>query len=183
MKNAKRKAQSAKRTNIKARIAFVGMIFTLYALTALALCADAKPISSAELINNAKSYDVKIVSYAGEVIGDIMVRGDYAWINVHDGEAAIGVWLPAALIKGIKHTGGYRLRGDWVEVSGIFENTCPQHGGDLDIHAKSLKIIKQGFVKAETIDQAKVKTAIILFIVCFLVIVVYFIRIAYLKRT
>jgi len=99
----------------------------------------AQPISSAELINNARLYDGKIVSYEGEVIGDIMKRGDYAWININDGQNAIGVWINSALIKDISFTGSYKSVGDGIEVTGVFRRACPEHGGDLDIHAQAIR--------------------------------------------
>ena len=49
--------------------------------------------TSLELINNAKQYDGKTVNYKGEVIGEVMVRGDYAWLHVNDGTIAIGIWV------------------------------------------------------------------------------------------
>ena len=67
-------------------------------------CCYSQPLSSTELINNAKSYDGKTVVYEGEVIGDIMVRGAFAWINVNDGKNAIGIWLEKDLSKDIFFT-------------------------------------------------------------------------------
>jgi len=99
----------------------------------------AQPIPSAELINNGKLYDGKVVSYEGEVIGDIMVRGDYAWINLNDGRNAIGVWIKSALTKDIGFTGSYKSVGDGVEITGVFGRACPEHGGDLDIHAEVIR--------------------------------------------
>ena len=104
----------------------------------------AQPISSTELINNAKQYDGKTVTYEGEVIGDIMRRGDYAWINVNDGENAIGIWLKSALTKDIVYTGSYKSKGDRIEVTGIFHRACPEHGGDLDMHAQAINKISSG---------------------------------------
>jgi len=109
----------------------------------------AQSISSTELINNAKLYDGKTVVYAGEVIGDIMVRHEFAWINVYDGNNAIGIWLPKDLTKDIQYKGSYKAKGDWVEVTGIFQRACLQHGGDLDIHAQSIRKIKSGSVVPE----------------------------------
>lgn len=95
----------------------------------------APPLSSTELINNAKEYDGKSVVYTGEVIGDVMVRGDFVWVNLNDGENAIGIWLDKETAKEIQFTGSYRAKGDRLEVTGVFHRACIQHGGDLDIHA------------------------------------------------
>jgi len=72
----------------------------------------AKPISSTELINDAKQYDGKVVTYEGEVIGDIMKRGPYAWLNISDGRNAIGIWIDSSSTKDIAYTGTYKSKGD-----------------------------------------------------------------------
>ena len=115
----------------------------------------AQSISSTDLINNAKEYDGKSVVYTGEVIGDIMVRGDYAWINVNDGESAIGIWLEKGLTQGINYTGSYKSKGDWIEISGVFHRACSEHGGDLDIHAQGIRKINGGKEVLESLNVRK----------------------------
>ena len=127
-------------------------------ISLILLCSNvcfAQPVSSTELINSAKQYDGKTVVYTGEVIGDIMVRGVYAWINLNDGKNAIGVWINKDLIKDIHHAGSYKFKGDVVEVSGIFHRACLQHGGDLDIHAQSLTKIILGRATPEIANFKK----------------------------
>jgi hypothetical protein len=138
--------------------------------------------SSAELINSPRNQAVKFVVYRGEVVGDVMLRGDYAWVNINDGQAAIGAWMPKKLAQEIKYTGGYKTIGDLVEVNGIFNRNCSIHGGDLDIHVKAIKILRPGYAVSENISNAKFKLAIILFIVCLMVIMVYFVKIGYKRQ-
>jgi hypothetical protein len=104
----------------------------------------AQPSTSLDLINNAKQYDGKTISYKGEVIGEIMIRGDHAWLHVNDGYVAIGVWVRKTDLKDITYLGGYHVKGDVIEVIGIFNRSCPEHGGDLDIHAQEIKKILSG---------------------------------------
>jgi len=104
----------------------------------------AQSISSVELINNAKNYNGNTVVYKGEVIGDIMRRGEYAWINVNDEKNAVGIWIKKELIKDIVYTGSYETKGDLVEITGKFNRSCVEHGGDLDIHAQSIAKISSG---------------------------------------
>lgn len=129
-----------------------------------ALCY-AQTVSSAELINNAKRYDGKTIIYTGEVIGEVMERagGMYAWANVNDGGNAIGIWLDKKL-TGIKtgNTGSYKSRGDIIEIEGVFHRSCIEHGGDLDIHAVSLRKVKDGLVIPEKINIVKRNLVIIL---------------------
>ena len=133
------------------------MVFGLIVHTAYA-----QSISSAELINNARRYDGKVVNYRGEVIGDIMMRGQYAWVNINDGQNAIGVWAAKALIKNIVYKGSYGFKGDVVEITGIFNRSCPEHGGDLDIHAQSICKITSGIQIFKSMDFNKIKIALIL---------------------
>ncbi|HNQ49981.1 MAG TPA: DNA-binding protein [Candidatus Omnitrophota bacterium] len=108
-----------------------------------AACA-AQTVSSEELIARPKDFDGTAVVFRGEVIGDIMIRGGYAWINVHDGKAAIGVWAAAAMARGIAHAGNFRHSGDIVEIEGTFNRACVEHGGDMDIHAQVMKVASPG---------------------------------------
>jgi len=128
-------------------------------------------ISSTELINNAKEYDGKSVVYVGEAVGDVMMRGDFAWVNINDGENAIGVWLNKELAGEIKFTGSYRSKGDRLEITGVFQRNCTQHGGDMDIHAQGIRKINLGRVVSEKLDTSKRNFVFILLVVLCLVFV------------
>lgn len=119
-------------------------IFGILAYAVFVSSSYAQTLSSLELINNAKQYDGKTVTYQGEAVGDIMIRGDHTWVNLNDGYAAIGVWARKTDLKDIVYLGGYRTKGDIIEVIGIFNRSCPEHGGDLDIHAQEIKKILSG---------------------------------------
>ncbi|TBR14830.1 DNA-binding protein [bacterium] len=106
--------------------------------------AFAQGVSSNDLIDQPARYDGKIIAFAGEVIGDIMVRQDFAWLNVSDKNNALGVWVKKDLLKDIIYTGNYKNTGDRVEITGVFNRACSQHGGDMDIHASVLKKIENG---------------------------------------
>ncbi len=129
------------------------------------LTCFAQPISSTELINKAKQYDGKTVVYEGEVIGDVMKRGDYAWVNLNDDKNVLGVWIPRDLTKEILFTGNYKTKGDWIEITGIFQRACNQHGGDLDIHAQTIKKIIPGRPLQEKLNPAKRDFAFILLVI------------------
>jgi hypothetical protein len=124
--------------------------------------ASAQPALSRDLIDRAAQYDNKSVVLEGEVIGDIMKRGDYVWVNVVNGANAIGIWMKSELASQIQHSGSYKSKGDGVEVAGIFHRACPDHGGDLDIHAHSLRRTAAGRNIQEKINPAKIAQAFIL---------------------
>ena len=145
------------------KVVTLSIVYSLWSMVSYA-----QPISSTELINNAKQYDEKTVVYQGEAIGDIMVRGEYAWINVNDGKNAIGIWVYKKFAETIRYTGAYKTKGDLVEVEGIFNRSCKEHGGDLDIHAASIRKIKEGFAIDEPLDSGKVRLGLELGIILFL---------------
>jgi hypothetical protein len=135
----------------------------------------AQRISSTELINNAKEYDGKSVVYAGEAVGDVMARGDFVWVNLNDGENAIGIWLNKGLAKEIQFTGGYHAKGDRLEITGVFQRGCIQHGGDMDIHAQDIRKISPGRPVKEELDTGKRNFTFILLgiLLCLVFIFVY----------
>jgi hypothetical protein len=112
-------------------------------------------VSSADLISEPERYDGKTVLYTGEVVGDVMLRGTHAWVNVHDGVNAVGVWVPREFSAGISVRGGYKFRGDIVAVSGRFFRACGNHGGDMDIHADSLVVVSPGQARDVPAGRAK----------------------------
>jgi len=136
-------------------------------LTAIAYCllftaGYAQGTPSTELINNAKTYDGKTVIYEGEVIGDVMARGDFAWVNLNDGKNAIGIWMDKGSSAAITYEGNYKAKGDLLQVTGIFHRSCPEHGGDLDIHAQKVLKIGEGKPRPERFNTAKAGFAAIL---------------------
>jgi len=137
----------------------------------LATNCYAQPVSSTELISSAKAYDGKTVAYAGEVIGDVMVRGEYAWANINDGQNAIGVWMGKALAANISYSGSYKSKGDLVEIVGVFHRACPEHGGDLDIHAQGIRKMSNGKQVTEKLNLSKRNMSLVLLGVLCLVLI------------
>ena len=115
----------------------------LAAMLFLLVPAHAGAESGKELIENSKDFDGTTVTFQGEVIG-VMIRGDNAWVNVLDNGYAIGILCSAENAKQISFTGDYTHVGDTVAVSGTFHMACPEHGGDLDIHADNLTVTARG---------------------------------------
>lgn len=126
---------------------------------------------SNELISKASALDDETVLYEGEVIGDIMRRGDHAWVNVHDGKNAIGVFLTAEQAKLLTQGGDYKDVGDRVIVKGEFHRACPVHGGELDIHADTLFISDPGQRIAQQLDLRLLVEALVLVFVTLLLFV------------
>lgn len=117
-------------------------------------------VGSASLIENARSWNGRRVSFTGEAVGEGMRRGDMAWIHVNDDaymwknieegaklsgyNSGQAVWLAARDMRRVTFYGGYKHEGDVARVVGVFHAACPEHGGDMDIHAESLEIVRTG---------------------------------------
>ncbi len=144
---------------------FFFFVFLCFSLVIFSSDCFAQVSTSSELLNNAKKHDGKTVNYRGEVIGDVMIRGDHAWLHVNDGSIAIGIWASNDIIQDIRYIGDYHQNGDIVEVFGTFHRSCLEHGGDLDIHAQTIKIIAPGFTINPPINKRKICLGIILLIV------------------
>jgi len=123
-------------------------VFLIIALLLLfapaAALADGNAVNSNDLIDHAKDYDNQLVVYEGEVLGDILYRGDHAWLAVYDGSNTIGVYVTAEQAQQITVLGGYGKHGDTIRIEGVFHRACAEHGGDLDIHADTMKVLSVG---------------------------------------
>ena len=130
------------------------------------------------LINQSNQLDGKAIYFKGEVVGDILRRGNFCWINVYDGSQAIGIYCRTEMVKYIKFVGDYKHTGDTLEIRGIFHKSCKQHGGELDIHAKQIRIIKTGAKREHPLSKPRLYLAILLLLCISLVLWLYI----YLKR-
>lgn len=120
----------------------------------------------------------KTITFHGEAIGEVMVRGDHAWIHLNDDaymlknveegaklggyNTGMAVWIPASLTKQIDTYGDYQHEGSIVEVEGVFNGACKQHGGDMDIHATSLTLLRAGHVVVDPVRPWKAVLAVAL---------------------
>jgi len=124
-------------------IFFMSLVNNVFSYPLLMISKDT-PHTITDLIERSKLYDGKIVEIKGEVIGDILDRGKYAWINIYDGSSSIGIWGVKEIFSSIKFKGDYNTKGDYIKVTGIFKRADPKQGGELDIEALSLKVISVG---------------------------------------
>jgi len=122
-------------------------------------------VSSALLVNESRAYDGVEVAYLGEVVGVVMDRGSNGWVNVHDGDYAIGVYAPAEMLDKIRFFGDYHQKGDIVEVTGVFHRACQEHGGDMDIHATSVEVVGRGYVLEHPVSMSKVFFTLLLVVI------------------
>ncbi|MFC1704201.1 DNA-binding protein [Candidatus Omnitrophota bacterium] len=124
--------------------------------------AFARNATSKELIEYGEAFNNQQIVFTGEVVGDIMKRGDFSWVNISDGNAAIGIWMPREFVDEIVYIGSYKATGDTVKITGEFHRACKQHGGDVDIHAKTIEVVNEGERRQEEASPAKQKLSGIL---------------------
>jgi len=153
------------------KIAALSLVLTL-AASSVAYAQDITNFN--DLIENGKAFDGKTVTIKGEAIGEIMKRGDYSWINISDGSNALGIWGETSIIDSVTTLGNYKHKGDIVEIEGEFHRACSEHGGDMDIHIKSLSVIEKGNKVTQPIDYNKVKFLALLSITALITAVIYF---------
>ena len=148
------------------KITFILLFFSVQLIITPLL---AQPIPSYILIEQAKEYDGREIEFRGEVIGEVMKRGDFAWVNVSDNFKALGVWITAEEANQINFSGDYHYRGDIILIQGVFHRSCPAHTGELDIHATRITKIRDGYEITHYFPKEKSSTVITLLLVLLLV--------------
>jgi hypothetical protein len=117
-------------------------------------------VSSSTLVEKANFWDGRTVSFMGEAVGEAMQRGTmcwlhlnddaYMWKNIEEGTKLGGynsgqaIWVRNDLALKIRFFGDFLHEGDVVKVTGVFNAACREHGGDMDIHAVWLEIVRVG---------------------------------------
>ncbi len=132
--------------------------------------------SSGALVDAPNDWDGKEVTFTGEAIGELMVRGGKAWIHLNDDayylknveegahlggyNSGMSVWLDTELAREIDIFGDYKLQGDVVTIVGVYNAACGEHGGDMDVHAETLEITAPGRPAEDPVTTGKLLWAI-----------------------
>lgn len=149
------------------------ILAVLMMCTPISAFAQSENVSSTELIDDAQNWDKQQITYTGEVIGDILTRGEYAWLSISDGKNTMSCIISTEDTKLINNLGRYGIKGDTVCVQGTFNRACTNHGGDMDIHGESLKIISRGYeLKNEYSPKMLCLSAVALLGAVFMIILV-----------
>ncbi len=114
-------------------------------------------ITSTDAVACPRRFDGRIVTYVGEVVGDVLRRDGGAWIQVNDdgyamevgplpahreyrgSNSGLAVWVPEEFIDLIQAPGRRGVRGDVILVDGVFLRADSQDGGGLTIRATSVR--------------------------------------------
>lgn len=118
-------------------------------------------VSSDELLDCPRAYDGRVVRYRGEPVGEVLPRGDHAWVQLNDGvyaqtnplplrrdfagsNSGVGVRLPAGGVGEIVHVGGPQRHGDLIEVEGRFHRVLPDTADTMAIDADRVQRVRGG---------------------------------------
>ncbi len=144
------------------------VFFAVVVLMTTPVFAEPPPrVTARELINENKAWDGKKVLFKGEVIGDIMARGDFVWVNVQDETNTIGVLAGKEFARELSQGGDYQHRGDIVEIEGKFFKADASLGGEMCIRAEKYVMIKKGYQTFHVLLPQKKETMMALFFVTF----------------
>jgi hypothetical protein len=142
--------------------------------------APDQTVSSSTLVEQANSWDGRTVSFMGEAVGEAMRRGDmcwvhlnddaYMWKNIEEGTKLGGynsghaIWVLNNLAAKIRFFGDYLYDGDVVKVTGVFHAACREHGGDMDIHAVRLEIVRVGYPIGHKVNRRLLLEGVFMFL-------------------
>lgn len=154
---------------------YINLMLTFIMLQISIICqpANAALTNIKDLILDAKHYNGREVTIQGEVIGDVMARRNGTWINIDDESECIGIWIAPGRLPMIDFTGSYKAKGDTLEIEGIFNRACPEHGGETDFHAIKVEVIKKGHPIHHPILKIKLEIVIILLLLTIIVTLLY----------
>ena len=125
-------------------------------------------VTSTEVIDCPDAFDRQVVTYVGEVVGDILQRDDGAWVLVNDDAYALeigplqghnqfegtntglSVWLPRPLPD--IQAGGPDRRGTIIAIDGVIQRTDPADGGGLTLTALTPDTVRI-VAEAQPIDR------------------------------
>lgn len=132
-------------------------------------------ITSEMVYSCPRLFDGLTISYAGEVVGDVLVRrrgASGAWVLVNDDAYALevgplgahreqrgfnsglSVWLPDGLHEQLGAPGRSGRRGDIVLLEGVLLRADPADGGGITLRASTLEVVSPSVVVDEPLNAA-----------------------------
>lgn len=137
-------------------------------------------VSSTQVFRCPAAYDGLEVSYAGEVIGEVLTRDGGAWAQVNDDiyalrvgplvghrerdgfNTGLSVWLPDGLHEQVEQVGRPGRRGDVILIRGTLLRTDPDDGAGLTIRAEELEVVAPSVVIEDPLHVPQLIAAIVL---------------------
>jgi hypothetical protein len=122
---------------------------------------SSEPIPVPDLLENGSTYNGRVVTVEGELVGDYGFRQDgFMWTQLNDDSYAraavvdggpltganvgIGIRMRSDLARDLDPVGGYRLEGPVIKATGIWRFHDPARGGESYLAVESFEVIKAG---------------------------------------
>lgn len=126
-------------------LAVIAACAALVLSVAASAAAAPAALTPAEAVALALKSDGAHAIVRGEALGESLAApGGKRWVNIGREGTAIGVVMTAEQAAKVPRFGRYRQRGATLEVSGVLNSACDEHGGDLDVHAESVSVLDEG---------------------------------------
>lgn len=118
-------------------------------------------VTSGAVLSCPSEFDALLVTYVGEVVGDVLARDGGSWLLVNDDRYALvdgpltaggtpsgtnsglTVWLPDPLDELADEPGRAGVRGDVLEITGRVHRADPADGGGLTIRAEDASVLAE----------------------------------------
>jgi len=129
---------------------------------AVARAGMAVDVTGADLVSMTSGLDGQTVTFEGEVVSEALAGGrGHVWLNVLSDGVAIGVWMPESMAGQVGEFGRWSHNGDIVRVTGVLNEACGTHGGDLDVHAEELTVRTPGASRSHSVEYWKLAPGIV----------------------
>ena len=130
-------------------------------------------VSSAQVYACPSAYDGALVTYVGEVIGEVIERDGGAWVQVNDDDYALetgpihghrtlrganvglSVWLPDGLHDEVEVAGRSGRRGEVISVIATVQRADPTDGGGLTLRAETIEVLSDALAAREPFHEVQ----------------------------
>jgi hypothetical protein len=137
-------------------------------------------VSSTQIYACPAAFDGLRITFAGEVIGEVIPRRGGAWVQVNDDDYALAVgpigphleqrgfntglsvWLPDGLHERIEGVGRHGRRGDVVLLHGPLLRADPADGGGTTLRADRLEVLAPTVEVTEPLHRLQALVAAIM---------------------
>lgn len=141
---------------------------------------DGTPVTSGIVLDCPRVLDGLVVTYAGEVVGDVLARDGGSWVLVNDDAYALTtgplgasgtpagtnsgltVWLPDPLDDLAATPGRRDQRGDVLRVTATVVREDPADGGGLTLRARDAELLSPAVVLDTPIHTRQAAVALVL---------------------
>ncbi len=138
---------------------------------------------SGEVLRCPADFDGRLVTYIGEVVGDVLGRDGGSWVLMNDDayglvngplgasriqsgtNSGLSVWLPAPLDTLAQTPGRAERRGDVLQVVGLVYRADPDDGGGLTIRADEVTLLSPAVELEVPLHGRQLAAAIVLAVV------------------